>query len=108
MNEINEYMVGVFLSMLFVNMSIIFLMFVDALNKDENVKFDIKYFIYAFAGALIGFIGFLTLTIYIDILIMKETIPFIATLFISSLMGLGGMGLIEKVAKAGFRKGGTK
>jgi len=107
MNEINGYMIQVFLSMLFVNMSIVFLMFVDAVAKNTNIKFDVKYFIYAFAGTLIGFVGFLSLTIYVDILIMKETIPFVATLFISSLMGLGGMGLIEKIAKAGF-KGGIK
>ena len=105
MDEINTYMLILFSSMLLVNLIIVFLMFVDAYNRNKQIGFDVKYFIYAFAGALIGFIGFMSLTIYIDILIMKETIPIIATFFIASLMGLGGMGLIEKVAKAGFREG---
>ena len=86
------YQFVVIISMLLVNLLIMYLMYLNARKADPNIKFDMQYLIYAIFGVIIGFNWFVPNMSY------QGTYPDV--FFSSAAFALAGEGLVSKVAKA--------
>lgn len=86
------YQFVVLISMLIVNLLVMYLMYLNAKKVDKNIEFDMQYFIYAIFGVIIGFNWFLPS--------MNYEGTYLEVFFSSAAFALAGEGLMSKGAKA--------
>lgn len=86
------YQFVVLVSMLLVNMLVMYLMYLNAKKVDEKIKFDMQYFIYALFGVIIGYNWFVPNMTYSG--------TYLDVFFSSAAFALAGEGLVSKGAKA--------
>lgn len=91
--EIKEiYQIIVIISMLLVNLGLMYLMYRNAKKLDNTIKFDLQYLIYALIGVIIGFNWFLPN--------MKYEGTYLEIFFTAAAFAIAGEGLVNKGVKA--------
>jgi hypothetical protein len=93
MDEVTTYQITVLISMFFINILVVGLMWLNAKSMNKDLKFNVKYVVYAIFGVILGYNWFVPSMSYSGTLL--------DTFMASAAYALSSQYLVEKGSKAG-------